>query len=412
MNAEEPPMPPPPSLAVEQPDWLTRNWLSLLSILAMPFIFCVFYFAMGGLTPDPVRDIFHIASGPKMSAPKSTDEGDARAQVEAWVKHVEEPLVLLRSLERKWAWEAWADYEAELAEWKKARDDNPSLVGPLAPQKPKPPRNDAEVIAADLAARYAYGVPTGLLILVALPVTIVVLFSLPGAPDRRWQIYAVLGVVVAIASGLLFQYSHPVRIYTAEYLLGKAALEPYRALTPETWLTTFNVVTAANIAGMAATAMLIIKFAWLASWQPRQGTALSKAEVASLSAQFKRALMLGSAVLILAVASTHGLFGWAPTLMSESTAKPIIELGSSASLYWGVIHSLTLFAVAAPAAIRLDHEIKLLAAATEDADRAQLAQDAGFSFDFRQVVTTALTLAGPILTAPFLDLIKAASQFG
>jgi hypothetical protein len=154
---------------------------------------------------------------------------------------------------------------------------------------------------------------------------------------------------------------------------------------------------------------------------------------------FKIVLVLGSLVLILAVASTHGLFGWAAVLMEKKAGEAVHGLGASAALYWGVIHSLTLIGVSVPAALAIHLDIRRVTgesspllvlggydqiagsdpapagasagpddtsgdvAPQETAD--QLAEAAGFKFNLRQTLSTLMILAGPALTGPALEIL-------
>ena len=358
--------------------WLGRYGLSVFVIIAMPLIYMAFTTIVVGLTPDSrcalCPDMVELA--PVDPALEGAEQ--ARAKVENWVKALGASLPQLTGHDLVFDWKRPPDEEG---------------------------RSALALAADDIKARYAYGVPAALLVLISLPVAFAARSALP-RNQWIWRGLWIGGVVVAVSMGLLFQDSNPVRLFAVEYLLGVIALTDYPLITPVTWDLTFKVANSLTVLGMIATASLIVLFSWLAAHQPRTGTALTRGQIIGLSRTFRMALALSSVVLILAVASAYGLLAWAPSLLAPESRGAVESIASSASLYWGVIYSLTLVAVSVPAAMRLQKEIRLCAQDEGGTDPASLARDAGFTFDLRQTISTLMALAGPLLTAPLLDLIK------
>ncbi|MEM6624326.1 MAG: hypothetical protein AAF674_19045 [Pseudomonadota bacterium] len=365
--------------------YLARFGLTWAVFLAMPMIFIVMNMVVGAMTPDyrcPICPPKH----PLAEVPAGLGkEAHAKATVEVWVEHAEKNLPTLTREPPIFAWDPTA----------KIPDDKRRLI--------------AQIAADDLSARYSYGVPTALLILLSVPLTFVVIFALP-PPPSYWRYAGGFVIGVGICAGVVLADSHPIRVLSAEYLLGKAALDPYGFLTPETWMVTFRVVAGVTAAGMTATGILIVLFGWLASGPGPHDEPLTTDQLAKRTRLFKLAMGLGSAVLILSVASGHGLFQWAPVLLEPGQRRVMESLGSSAALFWGVVYSMTLLAVSAPSAIRLQREIARAAGspmpAAKGKSAAQLAEDIGFDFNLRRSLSAVMTLAAPLLTGPTLDLVR------
>lgn len=390
--------------------WWGRNGLCVAVMLALPVIFSVMSGFAGGLTPDTRCAICLSAETPKHEAGSVDDQERARKRVEAWVAYSAKKIPTLSTLPLAVAW---------------AKD-----------------QTDAEKLAtldADLRARYGYAVPTGLLVLVSLVASVIVI-RLLSTGSNLWLRIAIVSAVLLAAMGLIFQDSHSVRVYSAEFLLGKIALDPrYPFLTPHTWEVTFAMINVVTVAAMAATGLLIVLFASIAQQRSDLNGAEGRRDVIRRARTFKIALIMGSLVLVLAVASTHGLFGWAAVLMEEKAGEAIHGLGASAALYWGVIHSLFLVGVSAPTALAIHLDIRRVtgesspllnlkalddtspggaetplvyqdppvgSAPEQDKETAEeLAEAAGFKFNPRQTFSTLMVLAGPALTGPFLEIL-------
>ena len=364
---------------------IPRNWwqryqlLSVVTVLVAPVIFLVFLAIVGGLTPDARCGL--CGDDAKLAALPGDLKGDERsyANVDRWVNFVSEQLPQLHR-------------QKLVFEWERPDDADP------------PRRSTLQVAADELSARYAYAIPVTVLILISVPIAIAVLILVWGK-GPRWRDFGVIGAVIVVIAISQFQDLHPVRLLTAEFLLGKAALQPYPFLTPQTWELTFVVVEISVACVYAAVWLLVVLMAWTAWSGANRTKATLRAGIALRARMFKLALTLGSLVMIFGVAATHGLFQWPVALMAPESKDVVSSLASSAALYWGVFYSLMLIGVTAPAAVAIYLDIRRLGAATEETP-ADIAQSAGFTFDWSQSLGTLATVAGPVLTAPVLELLK------
>jgi hypothetical protein len=348
---------------------LGRYGFALAIVLALPVLFFVLGTVINGMTPDGRPIVGWPGTGPCAA---EEDEHDRIACL----------LPTLSKLPLEFEW---------------------NRKPPEGSEPPLRPR--AMVLAEDVQARYGFAVPAALLIFLALPTVAV---GLIGLSRREWRGWLPVGVLVALAAavaGLHFQDSHPVRQLSAEHVLWLAANDGgYVYLTRELWEFAFAAVDVTTVAAMAASAVLIVLFAAL-SVRARPAT-LTAAQLRQRADWFKTALGLGSAVLVLAVATTHGLFHWSSALMAPGSREPLQSLASSASLYWGVIHSLTLVMVTVPtvASIRLD--AAALPKGGDGEGVREVLEEAGLAFDLRRSLVTLMTIAGPVLTGPALDLLE------
>ncbi|MFK7941426.1 MAG: hypothetical protein AB8B85_00690 [Paracoccaceae bacterium] len=371
------------TIAAPAPGWWRRFGLALAIALALPLVALGMKLFAEGLTPESVC---------ALCTPPGTTKGLDRPPKTA--AHIQD----------------WVDYTAALVpnmssqeltfEWDRPEDERAKGLK----------RSMLQLAAEDMQARYAFAIPAILLILVSVPVGIAGLLLLHRAAFR-WQSSALGLAGLAAIIGFFYQDSHPVRLFVAEHLLGRAALasqeadSAYPLLTPETWELAFLGVDLATVLAMSGTAIIIALFTWLAVADP--GGEGAKARIISRARSFKLALGLGSLVLILAVATAHELLNWSAVLLAPDPRAAVESLASSAGLFWGVQYSLVLVVVAIPAAISIQLDLRRLAVG-EDADAlARVTRDAGFDFDIRQSLMTLLTLAGPLLTGPALDMLKA-----
>lgn len=346
--------------------WLRRHVFALAIVLALPVIFFTFAFVVHGLTPDSRPALALPWGGPCL------DRAHRAEQLECLLPR-------LSQLSLTFEWHRPPPGEGEPA------------VRPLV-----------LILADDLKARYGFAIPAALLLFVSLPILGVGLTGLAQQPWRGWLAVAVVLTPLAILAGLYYQDGHSVRLLAAELMLWRVAVDPhYPYFTPEDWAFAFYTVDLVMAAGMACATVLLALFAALAV-RSSPGR-LSPSTLRQRVKWFKTALGLGSVVLILAVATTHGLFHWSSALLAPGAREPLQSLASSSALYWGVIHSLTLVMAAVPtvASIRLDAEA--MPAGKGDADA--VLKEAGMAFDLRHALVTLMTAAGPLMTGPALDLL-------
>ena len=376
-----PPDPGPPASPL--PTWLGRYGLAASIFLVVPVLFLVVGTVMAGLAPDAACPLCAVRGELAPLDPTLTGAAASEARVARWVSYIETLAPSLTEETLRFAW-----------------------------QEPDPPdpwakvRSGLALAADDLGARYAFAVPACILILIGVPFWLITLRQLV----RCGPFWLRLGLGVSLAAivlGIVFQDTNTVRLFTAEYLLAKAALAPdYGFLTPETWLLAFWTVDVATVISMAAASAVIVLFAALAV-RDLPGDAQAGQEALTRRAEmFKTALILGSIVLVLAVASAHGLMHWSAVLLEPKAGETVSKLASAAGLYWGLLYSVALLGISAPAALAIHLNLRQLAERT-GAPTAEIAAQTRFAFDLRQISTTALTLAGPVLTGPVLDLLQA-----
>jgi hypothetical protein len=349
-------------------DWLARNVFALAVVLALPAIFFVFATVVNGLTPD----------GRPVIALQGDDCSPLTGEHERIACRL--PTLGVLPLVLEWHWQP-------------------------EPGDPRIPRDLAQVLADDVKARYAFAVPTTLLILLSAPIAIIALVGLAGRPWAGWPWAGAIAGVLAGLAGVHFQDAHPVRLLAAEHLIWSAATDDgYPYLTPETWEFAFTAIDVAAGAATAASAVILVLFAALAA--RARPEALTADHLKARARWFRAALGLGSVVLVLTVAATYGLFHWSSALMAPGSRAPLESLASSSALYWGVIHSLTLVMATAPtvASIRLDAADLRRAPGAEVLDEEF--EKAGLTLDLRRIAVTIATIAGPALTGPALDLLK------
>jgi hypothetical protein len=348
-----------------------RNGFALVIVLSLPALFLVLATMVNGLTPD---------GRPLVGWPGS----DPCAALDDEHERVACMLPTLSKLPLEF-------------EWDRGRTGDPAGGEAKA-------RSALAILADDLKARYAFAIPSALLIFLAAPIATVGLVGLARSGRGLWLAVGVVAAVAAALGGLHFQDSHPIRILSAEHILWLAATGGgYDYLTRENWAFAFRAVDAVTVAAMTAAAVLITLFAALSVRAPPGRLTIS--ELKRRADWFKTALGLGSIVLILAVAATHGLFNWSSVLMAPGSREAFGSLASSAALSRGVLYSLTLVMVTVPTvtAIRLD--LAALPRGPGGEDPGEAFDKAGLNFDLRRIAVTLATIAGPALTGPALDLI-------
>ncbi|MEM7745886.1 MAG: hypothetical protein AAF409_19470 [Pseudomonadota bacterium] len=378
--------------ALARPGWWRRHALALVVGISMPLIFLVMTWLVQGMTPGGPCPTCDVPAAPAPLPSGLEAPARAAADVGRWVAHTRALAPDLAGL-------------PVVFEWQRPADDG---LGP--------PRRTALAMAADdMRARYAVAVPLVLMVLVSVPVWITAFLVLRHAP-RIWQVGAIgLSAVGAVVSWQ-FEDSHPVRVFVAEHLLGRAALASqadgagYTMITPEVWVLTFGAVDIATVMAVSASTAVFVVFAWLALADP--GGPGAQQRIQRRARTFKLMLGLGALVLVLAVAAAHELLNWSAVLLAPDTRAAVQSLASSAGLYWGALYSLVLVGMAVPAAVSIQLDLHRLAAVPDAPTVAALGEEVGFQFDLRHSVTTLMTLAGPVLTGPALELIKVLSSSG
>lgn len=358
--------------------WLARHALALAVAVSLPLILLTMDLLVKGLTPGGPRAICNVPTHP-------SDIHDVAAVVAYAGKlaggFVEQPL---------------------LFEWHLPDDADP------------PRRTTLELAAADMKARYAFALPLALLFLVSVPVGITAFMTLRRS-SLAWAAGGLGLAVIGAYESYRYEDSHPARLFVAEYLLGRVALGAdnegaYPLLTPETWVLAFGAVDYATVLAVSASALIFVVFARLAVADP--GGAGGKDRIKRRARVFKLMLTLGSLLLILAVATAHELMDWSSALLAPDSRAAVAQIASSAGLYWGALYSLILAGMAIPAAIAIRLDLHRLAEEPDAPPIAKLGEETGFELDLRQGFATMITLAGPVLTGPAIELLKLTAESG
>ena len=365
--------------------FLHRNGLVAAVFLAVPILFVVISSIMGGRGPDAKCPLCAVPLDLPELDPSLTGDDRTAQRVARWTEYVEGVAPTLTAEPLRFAWEEAAPPD---------RNDKPA--------------EDLSIATGDLSARYAFAVPAVILILAALPIVISAMMVLRKA-DRAWRWCAAVVALAAVVGGIGFQDTNPVRLFVAKYLIAKAAIDPgYTYITPDVWILAFWTADTATVAGLLAAGQLTVVLAWLARRSFPSDTQAARRALIGRAKIFKTTLILGSLVLILAVATAHGLMHWSSSLLAPESAKQVNALASAASLYWGLMYSLALLALSLPSALALHLNLGDLADGTDHA-RDDLIGEAGIAVDLRHTLTALSTIAAPAITGPLLELVKAVS---
>ena len=308
-----------------------------------------------------------------------------------------------------------------------------TLVDPLNPQiealngltyqflwEGEEPASRITVVGADLEARYKHAVPSVLMSLSFLAaVTLAFGFVLP----RLGRVALACGAAALPAGaviGFVEQYNNIIRLAVADCPpsgamafcpLNQAVTRgiPGSSFTAEAlghirFLTDFN-----SVISVAAIFVLGICFFFLArSAGPRQ---LDPDHLRTRRRNLEAALTIAGLVLVFSVATTHGFYHLASSLMQPASGQPLAKLASAGSTYWGAVYTTVLIVVVVPATISFARDAKRGAeAALPDGsfeERRKWRERHGLGIGLKDLLAAAAASFAPVLTAPSLDLIQA-----
>lgn len=307
---------------------------------------------------------------------------------------------------------------------------DPALLDALTPEFPwtsEKPAEAAKATAAAVAARYAFVLPSVLVVIAALAALATSIFAvLPhyGPAAQR------LGIGAAVGGGVLghlYQHSNTLRSVVADCPpVPGVALEaltcPLNVAARQTGDLGFPI-TAEHVAHLSmtvdisatlATAALLasaVSFFFIAR-SARNDAELSVRELRTRRRTLAVTLAAGGVLLAVAVATTHGFYHIAASMMTEAAAKPFLSLASSGAGYWGAIYSTLLVTLALPAILSLQRDGERAARHVKGEDdleaQRKWREAEGLTFRFNEKLGSSLAALAPLLTAPALDLLNRA----
>ena len=281
------------------------------------------------------------------------------------------------------------------------------------------PASRVSVVGADINARYKHAVPSVLMALSFLA-ALFVAFGL--VLPRFGRIALACGAAALPAGafiGLNEQYNNAIRLSVADCPpagamdfcpLNQAAMRGLAdsSFTMETldhirFLTTFN-----SMVSVAAIFLLAFCFFFLArSARPQE---LDPVHLRIRRQNLEAVLMIAGLVLVFSVATTHGFYHMASSLMLPSSREPLKQLASAGSTYWGAVYTTVLIVIAVPATISIARDSQLGAkAALPDGsfdERRKWREQHGLGIGLKDMLAAAAAGFAPVLTAPSLDLLQ------
>ncbi|MEM9138549.1 MAG: hypothetical protein AAGB15_01840 [Pseudomonadota bacterium] len=285
---------------------------------------------------------------------------------------------------------------------------------------PDPPPA-AEIIAADTNARYAIAIPT---VLLALTFAAVLISSFAVVLPRLGRAAVPLGVAAVPAGatvGYLEQYNNPVRAGVTNCRPGtgetfcplnqavERAGEP-AFFTEDSLSLILRLVDLNSAISVSAIFLLGITFLFIARIRPE--AYLTPDRLRARRTALTSAITLAGLTLLFSVATTHGFYHHAASLMPEEDAKALAALGSTGSIYWGAVYSTVFTVIAVPAVFGMFRDVDRAARhhlpdATH-AERQKWCTEHGLSLDVRDTLTPLLASLSPVLATPALDFFRPA----
>lgn len=386
--------------------WLARYALSATVILALPLIALIMTSMLDGVMPDGMKkDVATAFSATKASSPACVA---ILAAPDSFSKRFEAEHVVCRCAAAKTDPRYAIDAESALG----AACRVPSFAG--LDVKFAWPATDADlkkVVSQDVAARFRFIVPTGLLTVLSIPIIIVSFIMLQRRRDGRAWTLVLIGVGGACAAyGYTFSDVHPLRLFLVELLLGRAAEDPaYPFLTTTTLAFALRTVDFVTTIVMVATGALFVLGAAIAA---RPGVEqLRSADLLRRGRRLNLVVGVGALVLALTVASGYGMLHWSSNLVEEIEKPAIQSMASSALLYWGVLWSTGMAVLAIPTSAALRMDAQLLAKTAPD-ETIDMVKETGLDVTLKRAASFAIAIAAPALTGPALDLLSKLASSG
>lgn len=281
-------------------------------------------------------------------------------------------------------------------------------------EMPTPPAAQA-MLADDLMARYLIGIPTVLLTLGFIAVTVIAFTVVLPRFGRVGLLVGLAVLPLGATLGVLEQYNNPVRSHVANCMPGSgqtgcplnlAAERGGGAFSAESLDHVLRLISWNSGVSVAAIALLAICFVYLA--RVTLPDAAAPARIRNRLRMLTVTTGVAAVILACAVATTHGFYHLSPALMAPDDAKAVTALASAGALYWGAVYSTVMVVIALPAVVSVARDAQNAAEALGPdghADRQRWMQDQGIRLRLRDAVGAAVATMAPILTSPVLDAL-------
>lgn len=309
------------------------------------------------------------------------------------------------------------------------------LVDPLNPSGPLPemgpvflwqgnsPASPSAILAADLNARYTFAVPSVLMVLSFIAAMILAFGLVLPQFGRAAVALGVLALPVGAGIGYVEQHANPLRAIVADCKpalsvtscpLDQAALRaPSGLIFGADTLEQVRILVSVNSMVSVAAIMLIgVCCIFIARTVP--ASQLGTDYLARRRAGLDAMLTMAGPILAFSVATTHGFYHFSSALMHRPAADAYSLLASAGTTYWGAVYTTVLLVIAVPAAASVARDGKRAAAAAlpdgSFNEQLEWRKQEGVELSIRGRVRLALASFAPVLTAPFLDVLR--NSFG
>lgn len=281
------------------------------------------------------------------------------------------------------------------------------------------PPSVAKIIAADTGARYAIAIPT---VLLALTYVAVIVGSFTMLLPRLGGSAVKLGVFAAPLGGMLGyieQYNNPVRAGVANCHpasverfcpLDQAVLrsgDPGIFTDQSLWLI-LRLVDANSAMSVSAIFILGISFLYVARILPEED--LTPDRLRARRVALTGTITLAGLTLLFSIATTHGFYHHAASLMPEDDGASLSALGSTGSIYWGAVYSTVFTVIALPAVFGLYRDVNRAARHwlpdANHAARQKWRAEHGLTLDVRDSLAPLVATLSPVLATPALDFLR------
>lgn len=305
------------------------------------------------------------------------------------------------------------------------------LVDPLNPAGPLPkvgpvflwqgnsPAPPSVILAADFNARYTFAVPSVLMTLSFIAAVIVAFGSVLPQFGRAAVAIGLLSMPAGAGIGWFEQYANPLRTIVADCTPGlpvascpldQAALRapPGLFFGADTLAQVRFLANLNSMASVAAIALICVCCIFIARTVP--ASQLGTNYLARRRAGLDAMLTVVGPILVFSVATTHGFYHFSSALMHPPAADAYSLLASAGTTYWGAVYTTVLLVIAVPAAVSVTWDGRRAAAmALPDgnfAERLEWRKQQGIELSIHDRVRLALASFAPVLTAPFLDILR------
>jgi hypothetical protein len=292
-------------------------------------------------------------------------------------------------------------------------------VGPVFLWEGKSPASQSAVLAADLNARYTFAVPSVLMTLSFIAAVIVAFGFVLRQFGRGAVALGVVSLPVGAVIGYHEQYANPLRTIVADCKpwtsitscpLDQAALRaPSELMFGADTLAQVRFLANLNSMVSVAAIMLIAAcFIFIARTVP--ASQFDTGYLARRRMGLDAMLTVVGPILVFSVATTHGFYHFSSALMHPPAEDDYRLLASAGTTYWGAVYTTVLLVIAVPAAMSVAWDSRRAAvAALPDggfAERLEWRKQEGVELSIRDRIRLAVASFAPVLTAPFLDLLR------